>query len=409
MLKQFKILPKAPLSRFLQVLEAGYLATNPYHSNAHAADMTNSFYFMISKSSFKEIGDVPEASVAAMLVAALAHDVGHFARSNPFLIATRHALTITYNDRSVLENFHAATLIRLLGETYGEESEGGKMQLFALVPAAQLAKDRLLMIMLILGTDTQKHLEDLASFRLRLGTESYDPVRESSDQQQALSVMFRAADISHSAKRWDLHQEWSLRVVQEFHDQGDEEKRLGLPVTPLCDREGFVLSKSQAGFLQFICLPTWHELARFEELLHNSRELQTSQQSSSDNKVARKGTMTHHPRRTVVPPAAHRQSSRQWRSRFNADSEVMFVGAVPGKVVPKLLTATVSDGSRKPIDEESCTVPSAASSKQNSLTSHDAEEREVATPRRWLAEVCLAQCERNLHSWKAQHETEATA
>lgn len=58
-----------------------------------------------------------------------------------------------------------------------------------------------------------------------------------------------------------------MRVVAEFHQQGDEEIRLGLPVSPLCARTDFKLGKSQAGFLQFVCLPTFLEIKNMEEIL----------------------------------------------------------------------------------------------------------------------------------------------
>merc|ERR1712012_502250 len=58
---------------------------------------------------------------------------------------------------------------------------------------------------------------------------------------------------------------WSLRVTQEFFDQGEEERRLGLPVSALCDRKSLPdLGKSQRGFLEFVCLPLFEELVSFE-------------------------------------------------------------------------------------------------------------------------------------------------
>merc|ERR1712113_1230006 len=112
----------------------------------------------------------------------------------------------------------------LLDEKYGEKTanEDQKGKLLAAYSEQQLREARQLMIALILGTDTQKHLEELAAFRMRLGASNYDPISSSDDQKQALAMLFRAADIGHSAKIWRLHQEWSKRVVQEFHEQGDE-------------------------------------------------------------------------------------------------------------------------------------------------------------------------------------------
>lgn len=46
-----------------------------------------------------------------------------------------------------------------------------------------------------------------------------------------------------------------------FLIQGDEEKRLGLPVSAIMDRETVVISKSQIGFLDFFVYPLFEVLA----------------------------------------------------------------------------------------------------------------------------------------------------
>merc|ERR1719359_603508 len=52
----------------------------------------------------------------AVLVAGIAHDLGHPAVNNPFLIETGHELALRYNDRSPLENMHCAKLFSLVQE-----------------------------------------------------------------------------------------------------------------------------------------------------------------------------------------------------------------------------------------------------------------------------------------------------
>lgn len=54
----------------------------------------------------------------ALLLSAIGHDLNHPGVSNFYLVNSRHNLAIRYNDISVLENYHAATLIQLL-ETDG--------------------------------------------------------------------------------------------------------------------------------------------------------------------------------------------------------------------------------------------------------------------------------------------------
>jgi hypothetical protein len=85
---------------------------------------------------------------------------------------------------------------------------------------------------------------------------------------QVRMTLIRAADISHSAKAWQLHMDWSRRITEEFHTQGDLELKTGLPVGPINSREGFVMSTSQIGFLQFVAIPLWVEVARLDQPQH---------------------------------------------------------------------------------------------------------------------------------------------
>ena len=254
------ILPKEHLPDFLEALESRYDSSQPYHSNIHAADMSNAVYFMFESCGLQERVNISETTVTCLYLAALGHDVGHPGYNNNFLINLRHEYAVTYSDRSVLENFHAAELIRLLsGEVKGVNFLGGL--------AEPLQKqERFWMTSLILNTDMSKLMTDLSALRMKISSGSF-VMEEVADQQLVMSWLFRSADIGHSAKPWSIHEAWSMRVVQEFHAQGDREIKLGLPVSPLCDRTDFRLGKSQAGFLQFVCLPTFAEIKNLEEIL----------------------------------------------------------------------------------------------------------------------------------------------
>mmetsp|Transcript_100368 Transcript_100368/g.321833 ORF Transcript_100368/g.321833 Transcript_100368/m.321833 type:complete len:903 (+) Transcript_100368:647-3355(+) len=391
LLRPFIFFPRETLTAFLEKVESGYDATNPYHSHIHAADMCNSFFYLVTKCGLWRTCELPEVCYAAMLIAALGHDIGHFGRTNMFLITERHNLAMTYNDRSIMESFHASSLVRCT-----EEAKDG-VSLFQQCSAEQVVKARQLMITLILSTDTHKHLDELAAFRFRLGADNFDPASEANDQLATVSMLFRSADIGHSAKPFEIHDVWSRKVTEEFHLQGDEELRLGLQVSPLCGRLNFKLAASQSGFLQFICLPTWREIARLEEILHVARhERKTRRHSSSSksrrrpstvkiNDALRKDGSVPELRRSQTqssPPSVLRASKSQ---NFKDDASANNTRAVTASVIP--------------MPRESV-----ATQLHISFASETNTEKRPVDHRRWLAETCLAQCEENFISWKVQAE-----
>jgi hypothetical protein len=57
--------------------------------------------------------------------------------------------------------------------------------------------------------------------------------------------------------------EWTRRVCEEFFNQGEHEKRRGLPVSPFMDRATCVVAKSQAGFIDYLVLPLFEAFCKF--------------------------------------------------------------------------------------------------------------------------------------------------
>ena len=55
-----------------------------------------------------------DLNIMAGFLACLMHDMGHPGVTNSYLVATKHAKSIRYNDRSVLENHHLAMSFKLL-------------------------------------------------------------------------------------------------------------------------------------------------------------------------------------------------------------------------------------------------------------------------------------------------------
>lgn len=82
-------------------------------------------------------------------------------------------------------------------------------------------------------------------------------------QQEFLNILLHLADISNPTKPWVVYNKWTELVMKEFWHQGDEEKKLGLPVSFLCDRKTTKIPNAQIGFMEGIVLPMLSTVVNF--------------------------------------------------------------------------------------------------------------------------------------------------
>lgn len=55
----------------------------------------------------------------------------------------------------------------------------------------------------------------------------------------------------------------AYRLIEEFWEEGDKERSLGLEIGMLNDRHKVVVPKSQVGFINFVTLPLWKAWASY--------------------------------------------------------------------------------------------------------------------------------------------------
>eukprot|EP01119_Soliformovum_irregulare_P001704 TRINITY_DN1144_c0_g1_i3.p1 TRINITY_DN1144_c0_g1~~TRINITY_DN1144_c0_g1_i3.p1 ORF type:complete len:742 (-),score=223.09 TRINITY_DN1144_c0_g1_i3:206-2431(-) len=231
---------------FFSALQRGYMSNNPYHNAIHACDVMQTVNYFLTKGGFGQVLEPVE--ILAALIAGAAHDVGHPGLNNAFLINSRDKLSVLYNDQSVLENHHTATAFDILLQEQNN---------FLLnVDKTTYMTFRRLMIKMILATDFGKHFDYLGQFKSTTATPDVDFSKQDI-KELFLEIAVKCADISHTAKKLPMHLEWTNRVTEEFYHQGDEEKRLGMNVSPLMDRITGNVAKSQIGFINFMSLPIY--------------------------------------------------------------------------------------------------------------------------------------------------------
>ncbi|KAF7732876.1 High affinity cAMP-specific and IBMX-insensitive 3',5'-cyclic phosphodiesterase 9A [Apophysomyces ossiformis] len=96
---------------FLMDIDKGYLP-NAYHSFYHAADVTMVLYHMLCH--FEVERYLSRVDMAALLIAALCHDIGHPGKNNNYQVNLKTELAVRYNNKSVLESYSCSLTMDLL-------------------------------------------------------------------------------------------------------------------------------------------------------------------------------------------------------------------------------------------------------------------------------------------------------
>ncbi|XP_072566736.1 dual specificity calcium/calmodulin-dependent 3',5'-cyclic nucleotide phosphodiesterase 1A isoform X5 [Paramormyrops kingsleyae] len=250
LINRFKI-PISALVSFVEALEVGYSKhKNPYHNLMHAADVTQTVHYLLLKTGM--VHWLTELEIFAMIFAAAVHDYEHTGTTNNFHIQTRSDTAILYNDRAVLENHHVSAAYRLL-------QDDDEMNILYNLSKDDWRELRALVVEMVLATDMSCHFQQIKAMK------NFLQQPEGIDKPKALSLLLHTADISHPAKKWELHHRWTTSLLEEFFRQGDKEAELGLPFSPLCDRKSTMVAQSQIGFIDFIVEPTFTVLTDMTE------------------------------------------------------------------------------------------------------------------------------------------------
>uniref|UniRef100_A0A1I8FXM7 Phosphodiesterase n=1 Tax=Macrostomum lignano TaxID=282301 RepID=A0A1I8FXM7_9PLAT len=220
------------LEAFLDLVESGYKRHgNPYHNCTHSADVAQSCCYIVAHHGLADwLSDV---ELLALVFAALVHDYEHTGTTNNYHVQTRSHLALVYNDRSVLESHHVSAVFRRMQEAKCNPLKG--------LAQPEYRQFRSLVIDMVLATDMSTHFAQVSAMKDAI------PCPENLPRVDILAYVLHVADISHPAKSWSLHQRWTSQLNEEFFAQGDREKQLGLPCSPLCDREKTMVASSQVG------------------------------------------------------------------------------------------------------------------------------------------------------------------
>ena len=284
----YNILKYNKFENWSKKIADGYIRSNPYHTDLHAADITHTCLIYLKVGKVNKICKFSKNSKCALFLSCMCHDYKHPGVNNNYLKETRNKIAIKYNDISILENMHIAQTFKLIN------NQSNEYNIFQDLDNDTYKQFRKEMISCVLATDMNFH-NDYLNFLKKNSkkSESSSNVNEekknSNDYQNFMNVLIHSADISNPTKPFDIYFIWAELVVKEFYDQGDKEKKLNMPCS--CDRNKVTIYQSQLGFINFIEIPyfsvfinVFENLKFYMDNLNNNKQRLTKMQEKDKEK-----------------------------------------------------------------------------------------------------------------------------
>ncbi|XP_058820522.1 probable 3',5'-cyclic phosphodiesterase pde-5 isoform X3 [Topomyia yanbarensis] len=239
---------KTNLIRFTLTVKKNYRRV-PYHNWTHGFSVANTMYSMIKNCSaiFR-----PNESLA-LFIGSLCHDLDHRGKNNKFMLDTESPLAAIYST-STMEHHHFNQTVTIL------QQEGHNI--FSKLSSSEYKQVLSLIKHCILATDLALFFPNKEKLNALVDEERFSwTISEHRMLIQAIAMT--GADLSASAKPWEVQTETVKVIFAEFYDQGDEEKKSGRKPIPMMDRDQpEEQAASQLGFLTGICIPCYTLLHR---------------------------------------------------------------------------------------------------------------------------------------------------
>lgn len=162
-----------------------------------------------------------------LLVAALGHDVGHPGTTNAFMIKNRTPTSLVYNDRSVLESYHASIFINKVLNVCWPSLLQTKIDKDSLLNLHDL------IVSSILATDMGEHFEYMSKLKnfsastkatttndgdgdAEAGT--HEPMSNDNRTKLISALLIKCADISNVTRPLRVSSQWAVVLQREFDE-----------------------------------------------------------------------------------------------------------------------------------------------------------------------------------------------
>ena len=204
-----------------QKITQGYNRKNPYHSDLHAADVTQACLVYYQMGKMDNICKFDKFSVCSLFLSCMCHDFKHPGVSNHYLKESKNILAERYNDNNILENMH-------ISETFKLINHDKNCDIFSDVDSNIYKKFRKEMILCVISTDMvfhSKHIDFMKNVLNNKNSKNLD------NYENYLRLVIHSAEISNATRPFKISVKWAKLIFEEFSIQSEKEKKLGLPIT----------------------------------------------------------------------------------------------------------------------------------------------------------------------------------
>ena len=245
--------------RFMFVIRQNY-QMNSYHNFSHAVDTLQAAY-TIYKMSKHELSAL---DLFALLIGAIAHDIGHPGLTNQYLANSASSLSTFYNDKSTLENLHSSILFNIISQP--------QFNFMSHVTSVEFNSFRKIVINCIYFTDMDLHASFISKLEARTLNIKEKPLclSDYDDKMLFINCLIKSADISNVTRPHYISCHWADAIHSEFQSQVDKERACGYPSSVVADilKNGKI--DSQISFITHAVIPFWKW---FDVLVGNSLSL----------------------------------------------------------------------------------------------------------------------------------------
>ena len=277
------IIKYSMFKNWCQKIAEGYNRKNPYHTDLHAGDITQTCLVFFKMGKINEICKLNQLSKCALFLSCICHDFKHPGVNNNFLRYTKNVLAIKYNDNSILENMH-------ISEAFKLTIDFSNCDIFSGMNSENYREIRKQMISCVLFTDMDKHKLTIDFMKEILNNNNKKEDEKINQDQSYMNLLIHSADISNPTKKYTIYLKWAERILEEFLQQGDKEKELGIKCS--YDRETMEISQNQLSFINYIEIPFYTEFVEIfpklkylmNNLNNNKNRILLIQEKEKENK-----------------------------------------------------------------------------------------------------------------------------